>query len=196
LSQSFDAFIKILENEGLGATQHFGIVDVVLVFIRIRSNASCFRSDELVLNSNLLDILEAEFGKFEDVGGLHGGTETSWVGSDVSEMVIISKFAGFLETSGDLAHFLEAGLDVSSMPIDNHADLLFIVNPDECLLVVADEQSFSVIATLRNSTSCKTFVLFAENTLLKLVSGDRISEIKLFQVISFLIEDHLIITHA
>jgi hypothetical protein len=96
LNQSFDTFIKILKNESLGTTQHFGIVDVVLVFIRNRSHARCFRNNELVLNSNLLDILETELGKFENVRGLHGGTETSWVGSDVTEMVIVSKFAVFL----------------------------------------------------------------------------------------------------
>jgi len=75
------------------------------------------------------------------VGSFHGCPKDARVRIDVSKMVIIGKFASLLDTCGKLAHLLKAGLDASSSPINDHANLLIIIDPDTHFSLISIAQA-------------------------------------------------------
>lgn len=107
---------------------------------------------------NLVNRLDAKFGEVDVVGGFHSSSKHSWIGSNIAEMVVVSKLAIItLNFSRGITQLFKTGLDISFSCFGNNSDLVNVVNPNyESTL---DHHSSSIVAKKFESSCCVARVI-------------------------------------
>ena len=76
-------------------------------------------------------LLSHQLGQLDVHRGSHGGTEVSWAGRNVTEMVVMGEFANSFNMLGGSAESLEDACDVGSWLHGDDSKLVLFVDPDE-----------------------------------------------------------------
>jgi len=97
----------------------------------------------LISISNLIEnfLLLHQLWKIDVDRSSHGGTEVSWARGNVTEMVIVSKFANSFDVFGSIAESGEHRSDVGTLLHRDDSQLILLVDPNKESLVIIVENT-------------------------------------------------------
>jgi len=129
-----DSVDHVLDELFLGLTESSSVGDIEDSIVGLRVLSVDTSDLNLIFISDLVELFLMLHQLWEhDVHGTsHGGTEVGWARSNVSEVIIVSKFdVSGLKMSNSSAESVENFNDTSILLHGDDSELILLVNPDQ-----------------------------------------------------------------